>query len=432
MSGPGVLILAAEPVAGAVRPRLEPLLGADGCVRLERELIRAALSWGDTVAPKRTWLAMSGHHDGPLPAGATKLEPRTGDIGERMRAAVAEIYVGGHSGPLFVIGTDCPQLGIEHATAALGELAAGRDAVVLPAREGGFCLIALSGPHPELMRLPADAWQAPALVDLMLAAGRSAGLEVGVMVMEPALAGPDDARRTRWDARVPEAVRAALMTDPLVSIVIPAIDDDATLGGALDAIAAMPGRFEVVVADGGSSDATLAIAQGHRTEPLVVRSEPGSARQMNRGASAASGDVLLFLPTETRLPLDAYERIVTALREPDVQGGNFELAFDGSDPVADRLARHYAKQRRAGIYYADSAPFVRREIFDDLGGYRPLPVMEDYDFVRRLEQRGATVCVGGPARTRASRRHAPSPRRRALIRWLFVAGVEPGRLSRLA
>ena len=61
---------------------------------------------------------MTGRHDGPLPAGATKLEPRVGDIGERMRAAVAEIYVGGHDGPLFVIGTDCPQLGLEHATAA--------------------------------------------------------------------------------------------------------------------------------------------------------------------------------------------------------------------------------------------------------------------------------------------------------------------------
>jgi glycosyltransferase A (GT-A) superfamily protein (DUF2064 family) len=432
MTGAGVLILAEEPVAGEVKPRLEPLLGEDGCVRLERELIRAALRWGDAVAPRRTWLAMTGHHDGPLPAGATTLAPRTGDFGERMRSAVAEVYVGGHSGPLFVIGTDCPQLGVEHAVTALSELSAGRDAVIMPARGSGFCMVALKAPHPELMRLPADAWHGPAIVELMLAAGRAADLDVAVMGMEAALAGPADARTARSDGRVPEAVRAALMTEPLVSIVIPVLDDDETLGGALDAIAGLAGRFQVVVVDGGSSDATVAIARGHKTEPLVLLEEAGRSRQMNRGASAARGDVLLFMPTETRLPVDAYERIVDGLREPAVQGGNFELAFDGDDHFAKRLARRYAKQRRAGIYYADSAPFVRREIFDDLGGYRPLPVMEDYDFVRRLEQRGRTVCVGGPALTSAQRWRASSPRRRALIRWLFVAGVDPTRLQRLS
>jgi glycosyltransferase A (GT-A) superfamily protein (DUF2064 family) len=430
MSGAGVLILAEEPVAGDVKPRLASLLGEDGCVRLERELIRAALRWGDTVAPGRTWLAMTGHHDCPLAESATKLEPRQGDIGERMRAAVAEIYVGGHHGPLFVIGTDCPQLGPEHAATALGELAAGRDAVILPGRAGGFCMVLVKEAHPELMRMPADAWHGPALVDLMLAAGRAAGLDVTVMAMENALAGPDDARAARADGRVPESVRAALMTEPLVSIVIPVLDDDATLGGALDALAALPGRFQVVVVDGGSRDATPAIARGHRSEPRLVTSLPDRSRQMNRGASAASGDVLLFLPTETRLPLDAYERIVAALREPDVQGGNFELAFDGHDPAAARLARRYAKERRAGIYYADSAPFVRREIFDDLGGYRPLPVMEDYHFVRRLVQRGTTVCVGGPAVSTASRRRTAGQRRHAIESRQIVAGVEPDRLAR--
>jgi glycosyltransferase A (GT-A) superfamily protein (DUF2064 family) len=431
MSGAGVLILAEEPVAGEVKPRLVSLLGEDGVVRLERELVRAALRWGDAVAPGRTWLAMTGHHDCPLAHAATTLEPRMGDIGERMRGAVAQIYLGGHNGPLFVIGTDCPQLGSEHAATALGQLNAGRDAVILPARGGGFCMVLVKEPHPELMRLPADAWDGPAMVELMLAAGRAAELDVGVMAMEIALATPEDARAARTDGRVPEAVRAALMTDPLVSAVIPVLDDAATLGGALDAIAALPGRFQVVVVDGGSVDATTAIARGHRSEPRLVVSVPGRSRQMNRGASAASGDVLLFLPTETRLPVDAYDRIVAALRDPHVQGGNFELAFDGGDHMADRLARRYAKERRAGIYYAESAPFVRREVFDDLGGYRPLPVMEDYDFVRRLELRGKTVCVGGPALTNVARWGAMSPRRRALARRLFAAGVEPERLARL-
>jgi cellulose synthase/poly-beta-1,6-N-acetylglucosamine synthase-like glycosyltransferase len=156
---------------------------------------------------------------------------------------------------------------------------------------------------------------------------------------------------------------------------------------------------------------------------------------MNRGASAAGGEVLLFLHADTRLPDDAYARIVAALQDPAVQGGNFELRFDGGDRFSATLARWYAAQRRAGIYYGDSAPFVRREIFDDLGGYRPLAIMEDYDFVRRLERRGTTVCVAGPAVTSARRwKKLGLPRTVfswVVIRWLFVAGVSPARLARL-
>jgi glycosyltransferase A (GT-A) superfamily protein (DUF2064 family) len=352
MSGAGVLILAEEPVAGDVKPRLASLLGEDGCVRLERELIRAALRWGDTVAPGRTWLAMTGHHDCPLAESATKLEPRQGDIGERMRAAVAEIYVGGHHGPLFVIGTDCPQLGPEHAATALGELAAGRDAVILPGRAGGFCMVLVKEAHPELMRMPADAWHGPALVDLMLAAGRAAGLDVTVMAMENALAGPDDARAARADGRVPESVRAALMTEPLVSIVIPVLDDDATLGGALDALAALPGRFQVVVVDGGSRDATVEIARQYAAR-VLHNPRPGYRAQKQFALDAATSDWVLNL--------DADERVSDELAN-EIRRELAKVPDDVDGFAIPRLVGYLGRWWWRGGWYPRPVPrLVRRE-----------------------------------------------------------------------
>jgi rSAM/selenodomain-associated transferase 2 len=191
----------------------------------------------------------------------------------------------------------------------------------------------------------------------------------------------------------------------------------------------------VVVVDGGSADGTPDVARAHPSQPRVCTTTAGRARQMNCGAGEASGDVLLFLHADTRLPADAYEAIVTSLRDPHVQGGNFALDFDGGDRFSRVLGRWYRTQRRAGIYYGDSALFVRREVFDYLGGFRPLPIMEDYDFVRRLEKRGRTVCLTGPAVTSARRWRALGIPRTVLswvvIRWLFVAGVSPARLARL-
>ena len=428
-----VLVMAKAPVAGEVNTRLDPLLGAEGCAALQRELIAAALQFARRVAgPDSAYLAIAGEVDAP--PGVRVLEQRGGDLGERLRNATAEVFAQ-QDGPLIVIGTDCPQLGAGHADSALAELARGADAAVVPARDGGYCLIALARDAPALLRLPPEDWGGPHVLEMTLAAARAHSLEVAVLAPEDDLDTPADARRARGDARVPEPVRAALMTDPLVSVVVPVLNEAAALPGLLDRLAAVPGRIEVVVVDGGSGDGSADMARAHPSRPRVCQTEAGRARQMNCGASEASGDVLLFLHADTRLPAGAYDAIVAALRDPRVQGGNFALDFDGGDRFSRVLGRWYRSQRRAGIYYGDSALFVRREVFDHLGGFRPLPIMEDYDFVRRLERRGPTVCLPGPAVTSARRWRALGIPRTVfswvVIRWLFIAGVSPHRLARL-
>jgi rSAM/selenodomain-associated transferase 2 len=221
----------------------------------------------------------------------------------------------------------------------------------------------------------------------------------------------------------------------LVSIVVPALDEEAAITGLLDHLDALPGRWELILADGGSRDGTREIAARHRTRPRIVESPRGRANQMNAGATVAEGEALLFLHADTRLPRGAHWTLARALADPAVGGGNFALRFDGGDRFSRLLGAWYALQRRAGIYYGDSAIWVRRELFAHLGGFRALPIMEDYDLVRRLERATETRCLPGPATTSARRWQRLGLSRTVLswvaIRWLFLAGVPAARLARL-
>jgi rSAM/selenodomain-associated transferase 2 len=222
---------------------------------------------------------------------------------------------------------------------------------------------------------------------------------------------------------------------PLVSIIVPVLDEEATITGLLDHLAALTGRWEVIVADGGSGDATRELVARHPSQPLIVEAPAGRASQMNAGAAVARSAALLFLHADTRLPADACDSVARALTQPAILGGNFALRFDGGDRFSQLLGRWYALQRHAGIYYGDSAIWLRRTAFEELGGFRPLAIMEDYDLARRLQRAGRTACLAGPAMTSARRwRQLGLPRTIIswlLIRWLFLAGVPPHRLARL-
>jgi len=215
----------------------------------------------------------------------------------------------------------------------------------------------------------------------------------------------------------------------LISVVVPTLDEQAALPGLLDHLAALPGAWEVVVADGGSRDATVALARARGVR--VVEAGGGRAAQLNAGAAAASGDPLVFLHADSRLPASAY----ASLSASPAPGGNFALRFDGGGAFARALGAVYRAQRRLGFYYGDSTIWARRATFAALGGFRPLSIMDDYDFARRLETLGRTACLPGPATTSARRwRRLGIPRTVlswVVIRWLFVAGHPPERLARV-
>jgi len=215
--------------------------------------------------------------------------------------------------------------------------------------------------------------------------------------------------------------------------IVPVLDEEAALPGMLDHLAALPGDWDVIVADGGSRDGTVEVARSRGV--LVVEAPRGRAAQQNAGAAAATGDVLVFVHADSRLPQTAHASLTSALADPGVAGGNFALRFDGADRFSRVLGAWYAVQRRLGVWYGDSTIWIRPDVFAALGGFPAIPIMEDYALVRALRRAGATRCLPGPATTSGRRWRSLGIARTVaswvVIRWLWLAGVPAERLRAL-
>lgn len=220
-----------------------------------------------------------------------------------------------------------------------------------------------------------------------------------------------------------------------LSIVIPTLNEATNLAELLPA--ALATADEVCVADGGSGDGTSEIAC--RLGARLVSTLPGRGRQLQAGARAAGFssdcDVLLFLHADTRLPAGARGMIAEAIAGGAL-GGAFRIRFAGRSrllALGARLANARAAITRCPL--GDHAIFVRREVFEELGGFRDWPLLEDLDFARRLARRGRTVLLEGCVLTSARRFERLGVFRTVFTNWLilllYLLGVSPFRLARL-
>lgn len=187
-----------------------------------------------------------------------------------------------------------------------------------------------------------------------------------------------------------------------IAVVIPTLNEAPAIAGVLGAIP--PGVDEVVVADGGSEDATR--EEAARAGATVLSAPRGRGPQMNAGAAATTAEALLFLHADTRLPADALEHVRRILADEDVAGGAFHLAIEGQEAnwfYAFTARNANIRSKLVGAPYGDQAFFVKRSAFDAISGYRDLPVCEDLDFIRRLRRHGRVVLAPAAAWTSARR-----------------------------
>jgi rSAM/selenodomain-associated transferase 2 len=216
-----------------------------------------------------------------------------------------------------------------------------------------------------------------------------------------------------------------------ISIIIPAYNEEKAIGGLLENLT-NHGTDELLVSDGGSADRTVEIASRYAR---IVRTKIGRAIQMNTASQTASGDVLLFLHADCRLGPSALDAVRKVMADPEIVGGNFDLRYEGNDWPAAAFTRINRWRRRCGIFYGDSGIFCRRSVFHSLGGFMPWPILEDYEFARRLRRTGKLAYLSEPIWA-SDRRWRNSGLLRTMASWfviqsLYYAGVPPKSLAHL-
>jgi rSAM/selenodomain-associated transferase 2 len=219
-----------------------------------------------------------------------------------------------------------------------------------------------------------------------------------------------------------------------LSIIVPTLDESVGIEAHLQALAPLRAvGAEVIVADGGSADDTAARARLLADRVLVAAR--GRASQMNAGAAAAAGDVLLFLHADTRLPAGANRFIERALATSDRLWGRFDVRIEGRHPLLPLVARMMnLRSRLTGIATGDQAVFVRRDAFLRIGGYRDLALMEDIVLSRDLKALSRPACLSAEVTTSGRRWETRGVLRTILTMWrlrvAFFCGTDPRRLAR--
>jgi len=225
-----------------------------------------------------------------------------------------------------------------------------------------------------------------------------------------------------------------------ISVIIPTLNEELTIMATLAHTVAL-GFDELIVVDGGSLDQTPLLVESYRRRtqsqaqsPVrLVTAPPGRARQMNEGAKASGGEILLFLHADTQLPGDAKTMIDRTMADQRLVGGRFDVRFDRPSTWGSIISWMMNwRSRLSGIATGDQALFVRRPIFEQMGGFADLPLMEDIDFSRRLKQKGATAALTATVTTSFRRWERHGPLRTLLLMWvlrfLYWIGVSPSHL----
>lgn len=219
-----------------------------------------------------------------------------------------------------------------------------------------------------------------------------------------------------------------------ISIIIPVLNEALTIDRTIKHLAGLHAGidFETIVADGDPNGSTIRQISGSKIKTVIA---PRSrAIQMNQGAAAADGEILLFLHADTRLLPGAPAKIMTVMSREKVAGGAFSLIIDSPRPVFRLLEKATALRcRLTKIPYGDQAVFLSRKLFFRLGGFREIPMMEDVDLMRRVKKTGGKIVILPDKVLTSARRWEKEgalycSARNRILSTLYLLGVSPDRL----
>ncbi len=428
-----LIIFTRYPRPGKAKTRLIPALGAEGAATLQRQMTEHTLAQVKNLASAisvEIWFAddrsTQGQMQDWLGTEWVYRHQGEGDLGDRLITASQNAFATGMD-RVIIIGTDCPGLDADRLTQAFQALQ-NHDLVLGDATDGGYYLIGLRRLIPEVFK--GINWSTSEVRQQTVAIANQLKLTVAHLPALSDIDYPEDL--PIWQA-VLDAQR------PPISIIVPTLNEatalerwgnKATPCGYLREIA----PIELIVVDGGSEDDTIALAKN--LGATVITSEPGRATQMNQGAAIAHSNLLLFLHADTRLPDHFLELVQQTLAQPQVVAGAFELAIEGNLPGLRWVEWGVNwRSRYLQMPYGDQAIFLTAGTFRQLGGFAQLPIMEDFELMKRLQKLGKIAIAPASVTTSGRRWQKLGVIKTTLINQVAIAayylGVSPDRILRL-
>jgi len=417
-----VLAFTRFPVPGRAKTRLIDKIGASGAALLHRRMTDCTFGMvrhfaaSSETRPVGIRVCYSGAGRKQFRAWLGKdleyASQASGNIGNRMAEAFRSVFRNSAEYAV-AVGTDIPDLSPSILQKALAGLQ-NHDIVLGPAADGGYYLIGMKCLHRKLFA--GIDWGTHRVCEQTINIIQHHGWSVLLLDRLQDVDRPEDLPILRRDARFD----TVFGVKPRVSVIIPTYNEEATIGRTLENLSNQD-HTEIIVSDGGSSDRTRNIAKEFGAVVLEVPS--GRAAQLNAGAAAAEGELLLFLHADTIPPSDFSDLIRAALQDPCTVAGAFRFRTD-SGRLSMRLIEKSAHIRSSLFQwpYGDQGLFLEKRVFQEEGEFTGLPIMEDLELVSRLRRRGRIVTLKQPAVTSSRRWQRLGVLRTTLINLLMAAG----------
>ena len=433
-----IIVFTRYPEPGLTKTRMIPLLGKQGAADLQRRMTTHILAEVRKLAEMRD-LQIEVQFEG---GSQDQMQEWLGenliftrqfgtDLGRRMQNAFEAAFGSGVE-RVVLIGSDIPQITSKTIDTAFEKLL-NEDLAFGPAKDGGYYLIGIraSAFSRAKQSLFHDIdWGTPSVMGQTRSIVAKMNFSFSLLEKLHDVDRPEDIHI--WQ-NVRRPTTANDRPDLKISIIIPALNEAETITATLSGLKS-DGNLEVIVVDGGSSDATVQNAGSSGAKTLVMAS-PSKARQMNAGAESAGGDIYLFLHADTQLPENFENLILGAIRDKKISAGAFRLRID-SEIRGLRLIEYIANLRSQYLQmpYGDQAIFVTKALFTEIGGFPDIPIMEDFEFIRQLRRKCKIALMPAYVLTSPRRWLSFGLVKTWLLNQLIIAaycmGASPRRLTR--